>query len=91
MNNKTNVSRRRFVKTGVLTAVTITSAGALSSCATKNQKWEKENPFPLFKRTNFKPENGVAGLLFSQVGYEPGFPVRIILRLRGKDNLPEST
>ena len=91
MSNRSNISRRRFVKTGVLTTATVAGAGALSSCTAKNHGWGKEDPFPVFKGNNFKPENGVAGLLFSQVGYEPGFPVRIILRLPEKDKLPESS
>ncbi|QGY47539.1 hypothetical protein GM418_28870 [Maribellus comscasis] len=89
MSNRNSISRRRFVKTGVLTAATV--AGALSSCTVENQRWNKEEPFPVFKGNNYTNENGEAGLLFSQVGYEFSFPVRVILKLPEKNNLPESS
>jgi len=90
MSSNNPISRRRFVKASVLTA-TVAGAGALSSCTAENQRWEREEPFPVFKGNNYTPEDGVAGLLFSQVGYEPGFPVKVLLRLPGKDNLSESS
>ena len=86
--NKNNYSRRKFLKTGAISSVAITGAAALTSCESQASK-EKPELFPLFKGENYKPEDGVAGLLFSQVGYESGFPVRVLVRLPKKDLLPE--
>jgi len=80
-----NYSRRKFLKTG---SVTLSSLGILSSCEIKSAT-EKKEPFPLFKGVNYSPEYGVAGLLFSQIGYEPGQPVRVVLRLPKRDLISE--
>jgi len=87
MNNK--FSRRNFLKTGAISSVAIAGVGSLASCETKTAK-EKTEPFPLFNGENYKSEEGVAGLLFSQVGYEPGLPVRIVVRMPKKELLPET-
>ncbi|MDX1283436.1 MAG: twin-arginine translocation signal domain-containing protein [Draconibacterium sp.] len=87
--NRNKFSRRDFVKTGVLSSAAVAGAGTLASCSTQNNKCRKE-PFPVFKGEGFNSEQGVAGLLFSQVGYEPELPVRILVRLPEKDLLPET-
>jgi hypothetical protein len=86
---KTNFSRRNFLKTGAISSVAVAGVGALASCETTRSK-QKPEPFPIFKGENYKPEDGVAGLLFSQVGYELGLPVRVLVRLPKKDLLPET-
>ena len=74
-------SRRSFVKAGVLSSVTAASGLTISSCSPNSAT---QNPFreiTVFGSKNWSPSDGPAGMLFSQVGYEPGFPVRIIVRL----------
>lgn len=87
--DKKQFSRRNFLKTGAISTVAIGGSGSLLSCKTK-QAQEKKEPFPVFKGEGYKAEQGVAGLLFSQLGYEPGYPVRIIVRLPKKDLMPET-
>lgn len=87
--NKNNFSRRNFLKTGAISSVAVAGVGALTSCETTRSK-QKTEPFPIFKGDNYSPEDGVVGLLFSQVGYELGLPVRVLVRLPKKDLLPEN-
>lgn len=61
-------SRRNFLKIGAISSVAIAGTSVLASCETKVAK-EKLELFPLFKGENYSAEDGVAGLLFSQVGY----------------------
>lgn len=84
--NKNHFSRRDFVKTGVVTVVAASGAGAISSCVTNACKQESKC-IQLFKNRNWNPEDGAAGMLFSQVGYEPGYPVKVMLRLPKKELL----
>ncbi|MDX1285122.1 MAG: hypothetical protein R3182_08925, partial [Draconibacterium sp.] len=86
---KPKLSRRDFFKTGVMSSAALAGAGTLNACSTQIKDDRKE-PFPIFKGDGYRPEDGIAGLLFSQVGYEPGLPVRIIVRLPKKDLLPET-
>lgn len=88
MNKKQSFSRREFVKTGLVSGAGIAGAAALSSYTT-GEKW-MENEIPVFRGNGWQPEDGPAGLLFSQVGYELGWPVRIIVRLPQKELLPDS-
>ncbi|MFW5822279.1 MAG: hypothetical protein ACOCU7_02720 [Tangfeifania sp.] len=88
--SKNNFSRRNFLKTGAISSVAMAGTGMLTSCETNSAKVKPET-FPLFKGENYSVEDGVAGLLFSQVGYKPGSPVRIIIRLPKKEILPENT
>lgn len=91
MNSKKEISRRRFVKTGILSSAAIAGTSSFISCSDKNEVLKKEDAFPVFKGSNYNTTDGVAGLLFSQVGYEQGLPVRIIVRLPKKDNLPDNS
>jgi hypothetical protein len=86
LTNKNHFSRRDFVKSGMATVVAATSAGALGSCVINTGKQDSEC-IPLFKNKSWKPEDGPAGMLFSQLGYEPGYPVRVILRLPKRELL----
>ena len=47
----------------------------------------KAEIFPFFHHPDYKPADGISGLLFSQIGYLPDFPVRIIIRLPEKELL----
>jgi hypothetical protein len=82
-------SRRDFVKTGVLSSASLAGAAAIVSCSDNSEKLKPES-FPVFKGTGYKSSDGVAGLLFSQVGYEPGLPLQIIIRLPKKELLSDT-
>ncbi len=88
MNN--SLTRRHFVKTTALATGTLVGGAAMVSCHGKptgnRQPCETFSPF---QGGNYRPADGVAGLLFSQIGYETGFPVRIVVRLPKKDLLPD--
>jgi hypothetical protein len=86
---KNSFSRRDFVKTGVLSTVVAAGAGVLSSCKTNSELKNTLKDLTVFNGKNWSPADGPAGLLFSQVGYEPGFPVRIVVRLPKKELLTE--
>lgn len=91
MKQKRSISRRNFVKTGIYSSAALSGAASLASCTNKHEVWKKEDPFPVFRGSGFTPSDGVAGLLFSQVGYEAGMPVRIVIRLPAKNDLPEGS
>ncbi len=82
-------SRRNFLKTGALSSAALAGVSTLASCSTSSGM-EKREAFPLFKSPDYSPEDGISGLLFSQLGYETGLPVRVIVRLPKKDLLPET-
>lgn len=86
---KKNVTRRNFLKTGVVSSAALAEVSTLTSCST-NTGFEQKAPFPLFLGENYSPEDGITGLSFSQVGYEPDLPVRVIVRLPKKELLPET-
>jgi hypothetical protein len=81
-------SRRNFIKTGAFSSVAVVGAGTLASCNINNA-CEKKKPFPVFNNDSFNPKDGEAGLLYSQIGYEPGLPVTVLVRLPQKELLPE--
>ena len=89
MESKPELTRRKFLKTGVFSGAAVAGAGMLPSCAAETCTG-KRSPLPVFLNESFDPQSGVAGLLFSQVGYEPDLPVRVLVRLPEKALLPES-
>ncbi len=91
MNKKLHFSRRDFVKTGVLTTLAASGAGALSSCCKNSNKSDPSENLTVFQHKSWKPADGPAGMLYSQLGYEPGLPIRIIMRLPKKELLPENS
>lgn len=87
MTNKTSISRRNFMKSTAVVSSGFIGASAFSSCTSNDRQQKKTSVFPVFSI----PENfGYHGLLFSQVGYELGLPIRVIVRLPKKDQLPEN-
>ena len=88
MNKKPSYSRRNFVKTSLVTSAGIVGATTLSSYATKKRIIKNEKT--VFHESKWQPGNEPVGLLFSQIGYEMGYPVRIIVRLPQKEMLPEN-
>ena len=92
MEQKNNQSRRNFIKSTAL-ATTAIAGGALSGCNNSGHghSHAREEKFPLYRGSGYQPEDGVAGLLFSQVGYELGHPVKVMVRLPGKDLSDQAT
>jgi hypothetical protein len=88
MKSKNELSRRDFIRTGVLSTAAIAGAVSLAPSLPSSLLAAQKESWPLFKGTGYKPSDGPAGLLFSQVGYEAGFPVRVIIRLPNKKDLP---
>jgi len=84
MNKRNRLSRRGFIKTTAISAGAVAglSVGACSSGMTADKK-EGIRIFSLPEK-DYDPATGVAGLLFSQIGYEQGYPVRIVVRLPEK-------
>ena len=56
-------------------------AGSATLPACTSQEIRPQPKFPEFKLNGFDPKSSVAGVLFSQLSYEPGFPVRVIVRV----------
>ncbi len=91
MSDETNYSRRQFVKSTAL-AGTLIAGSTISACTPGSPKKPvRTEEFPVFKGEGYETNEGIAGLLFSQIGYETDLPVRIILRLPNKKNLPENS
>jgi hypothetical protein len=89
---KKGLSRREFVKTAAVASGTVAAGSILISCSGDTDH-SAISPYtlPVFNGKDFKPSEGVAGLLFSQIGYETDHPVRIILRLPGKGSVSSAT
>ncbi|PCJ96285.1 MAG: hypothetical protein COA50_07505 [Flavobacteriaceae bacterium] len=85
-NNKNNLSRRKF-----LTATTVASlafgVATLNNCTSKEKLLDKKHALGSFLKKGYTHKDGYAGLLFSQIGYELGLPVKIIIRLPKKEYL----
>jgi hypothetical protein len=81
-------TRRNFVKTSALATGTLVTGTTITSCTQSNHNQPlKAEIFPLFHHPDYLPADGVSGLLFSQIGYLPDYPVRIIIRLPKKELL----
>ncbi|MBI5009872.1 MAG: hypothetical protein HZB98_09565, partial [Bacteroidia bacterium] len=88
MNNK--LSRRRFFSTAGAASAALAGSALITSCIQGSSSTEKMNEkFPLFRGKGYSASDGPAGLLFSMIGYETGYPVRIIIRLPRKELLNE--
>ena len=90
MKPRTTFSRRDFVKTSAIVTSAAFGAVGIQSCVTREKLCNPcTSGFPVMDRSLLNADKGVSGLLYSQVGYEIGYPVRIILRLPEKDMLGE--
>lgn len=84
---KSSISRRRFFKaSSMVTGALISLPSVLSCSEATRDKCEQDELFPVFHGKGYVVSDGIAGLLYSQIGYEQGKPVRIIVRLP-KENL----
>ncbi len=81
MSNKPFLSRRNFMKSTALASTALIGSAAISACSGPEKTNLKPGKFPQKFLKNYSPKDGFAGLLFSQIGYELGFPVRIVVRL----------
>jgi hypothetical protein len=91
MSNKPFLSRRNFMKSTAVASSALIGASVLSACSEKGINTRKPGKFPENSLKNYQPSDGVAGLLFSQIGYEPGLPVRVVVRLPKKELLQGKT
>ncbi|MBN1820147.1 MAG: hypothetical protein JW833_05505 [Prolixibacteraceae bacterium] len=82
-------SRRSFIKSTAVSSALITGSSFFAGCC--GNEINSKNGYLSFQGDGFNPEKSVAGILFSQVGYEPGFPVRIVLRLPEKSLISTDT
>ena len=85
MINIPSLSRRRFFKSATLASGTLLGSSLLYGEALSNSVNATVAISQEFQNQNFRHSGGVAGLLFSQIGYELGYPVRIIVRLPKKE------
>lgn len=91
MTNKSSISRRNFMKSTAVASSAFLGVAALSSCTETTGNNRKADKFPINSLKNYQTSEGVAGLLFSQIGYELGWPVRIVVRLPKKELLQGKT
>jgi hypothetical protein len=85
MKSKGNFSRRDFMKSSALATTAVVGVGAVSGCQSSSIVDQK--PLRQFLGASSEQTKGITGLLFSQVGYELGLPVRVIVRLPKQDML----
>ena len=91
MPTKPTLSRRNFMKSTAVASSALIGISTFSSCSESGNTGAKTSQFPLNLLKNYQSSDGVSGLLFSQVGYEPGLPVRIVLRLPKKELIKEKS
>jgi hypothetical protein len=90
MPTKPTLSRRNFMKSTAVASSALLGISAITSCSESENKGIKTSHFPMNALKNYLPSDGVSGLLYSQVGYEPNLPVRIVLRLPKKELVQEN-
>ncbi|MGF1637829.1 MAG: hypothetical protein ACFCUU_12200 [Cyclobacteriaceae bacterium] len=88
MKNIVDYSRRAFIKSSAMLTTGIVGATAVSACQSQTNLEQK--PFRQFLKNTTEPIQGITGLLFSQIGYELGLPVRVIFRLPKRELLSEN-
>lgn len=91
MSNKPILSRRNFMKSSAIASSAFLGVAAFSACNEAVGNKRNSDKFPLNSLKNYQPSDGVAGLLFSQIGYELGLPVRVVVRLPKKELLQGKT
>jgi len=89
MRKDKGVSRRSFLKKSAVGAALAVGGSTLAGCA-GSEKREGRKTLPAYSGENFNREDGVVGLLFSQIGYEKDLPVKVIVRAPRKDLLAEN-
>ena len=93
MANPNRSSRRNFIKSVSAVSAFSLALPSLSRSGPATSPSPSDGhgvePFPVFRGDGYSASDGVAGLLFSQVGYEPGLPIRVIVRLPKRELLKE--
>lgn len=90
MTKKEEFSRRTFLKTTVISSGALAGGSGLLACTKPDGDRSKKN-LPKYYGESFNQVTGVAGLLFSQIGYEKGLPVKLVVRLPEKELLPDTS
>ena len=85
------LTRRKFFRSATLASGAMLGSTILPGYSDKPENQTSVDQFPKFTGQQFQSSNGVSGLLFSQIGYELGYPVRIIIRLPAKELLQGKT
>ncbi len=75
------------MKSSALASVAVMGAAAVPGCRQGREDAQLKPGFSI--RESLQQPGKHSGLLFSQVGYEPGMPVRVIIRLPGGVGLAE--
>jgi hypothetical protein len=88
---KPKFTRRNFVKTAAVASASLAGASAIAACSSGLSRDIVLEKFPVFHGSGYNLSEGIAGLLFSMIGYETGYPARILVRLPKKELLDEST
>jgi len=87
--NKHHFSRRNFLKNATIGSAALAGSMTLPACSSPEIKPQPE--FPVFKLKEFDLTSGVAGVLYSQLSYETGFPIRIVVRVPEKGLFPDNS
>ena len=82
MSDKSTFSRRGFMKSAAAVSTAMLGASVIASCSGNQTQTGFK---PVFSGKNKKTPEGISGLLFSQIGYDSGWPVRIVIRLPQKE------
>ncbi len=91
MTNKPFLSRRNFMKSTAVASTALLGVSGLSACSEAEKAIKRSGKFPQNFLKNYQPSDGISGLLFSQIGYELGLPVRVVVRLPKKGFLQGKT
>ena len=86
------VTRRKFLGSSLKASAIVATGAALDGCSGGNKAGDyKSENTPFIRIPGHISTDGVAGLLFSMIGYESGYPVRIVVRLPKKELLDEKS
>jgi hypothetical protein len=79
------------MKSTAVASTALLGVSALPGCSETTVSKRKPDKFPENLIKNYLPNDGVSGLLFSQIGYELGLPVRVVVRLPKNELLQGKT
>lgn len=86
MSKKQGLSRRKFIHSSSLSIVGLSTIEHKTPFIPVHSSLELTQVDDTF----FIPKDGDVGLLYSQIGYEPGYPLRIVFRAPKPDLLPKN-
>lgn len=86
------VTRRKFLDSSFRASALIAAGSALNGCSgAEKADSPRLEEIPFLRIPGYSQGDGVAGLLFSMIGYESEYPVRIVVRLPKKELLDEKS